>query len=72
MFKIIKIILIIGLGSIALTYILNPYESISEKDGKQIVTQVSKSTTIDLNEFLTKYSNKNFQEIEIIGDEKII
>lgn len=72
MFKIIKIILIVGLSSIVLTYILNPYESISEKDGKQIVTQVSKSSTIDLNEFLTKYSNKDFQEIEIIGDEKII
>jgi len=50
----------------------NPFDSIEIKDGKQIVTQVTKNHTIDLNEFLSMYQQKQFQMVEIKGDEKII
>lgn len=72
MFKILKIIVLIGIITFWLSYIFNPFDSIEIKDGKQIVTQVIKNNSIDLNEFLSMYQQKQFQTIEIQWDEKII
>ena len=55
-----------------LSYIFNPYSNIEEKNGKQIATQVIKKNDVSLNEFLTLYRNKQFEEVEIIGDKKMV
>lgn len=72
MLKIIKIIILIWAITLTLSWIFNPFQAYEKIDGKQIVTQVINTKNIDLNEFMTKYNNKDFQEIEIIWDEKII
>ncbi len=70
--KIVKIVLIIGAVTLWLSYILNPYENIQTENGKEVVTKVTKAHDIDLNEFLSKYSTNQFEEVELIGDEKLV
>ncbi|HMY80257.1 MAG TPA: ATP-dependent zinc metalloprotease FtsH [Candidatus Absconditabacterales bacterium] len=70
--KIVKTIIIIALVTLGLSYLFNPFDSISVQDGKQVVSQVSKNHDVDLGLFLTQFKNNQYQEIELIGDEKLI
>ncbi|MFA7285045.1 MAG: ATP-dependent zinc metalloprotease FtsH [Candidatus Absconditabacterales bacterium] len=72
MWKIIRVILILGVLTFGLSYIFNPYQDIRSENGKEIATKVVKSYDIDLNEFLSKYNAREFNEVEIIGDEKLV
>lgn len=64
--------MLIGIITFWLSYFLNPFDSISVQNGKKTVTKIIKDHAIDLNEFVTKYENKEFDEVEVLGDEKII